>query len=222
MELRDAMHSRDPRSSLPRLRWITFEMNRRGFAVNHKRVLRVMRADNLLCLRHKSLWSRRISRHQPAGVPNPGPRSHKGGESVGGPNYLHRRETSSLCLAVVLDAYFGACDGWALGRTWKRTAWRHWHGVRQRRPATGLVHHSDRGVRTPSHNNGFTERLRPDQQSRKGQSVYDNAAAVVRKKREVRRGLPQRSTANWTMPMHRSASFGNASQPNQRLHSALG
>ena len=35
-------------------RRITAELQRRGFAVNHKRVLRLMREDNLLCLRRRS------------------------------------------------------------------------------------------------------------------------------------------------------------------------
>ena len=35
-------------------RRITAELARRGYAANHKRVLRQMRQDNLLCLRRKS------------------------------------------------------------------------------------------------------------------------------------------------------------------------
>ena len=34
-------------------RRISEELKRRGFAVNHKRVLRLMRQDNLLCLRRR-------------------------------------------------------------------------------------------------------------------------------------------------------------------------
>src|SRR6185503_6645536 len=35
-------------------RRITAELQKRGFAVNHKRVLRMMREDNLLCVRRRT------------------------------------------------------------------------------------------------------------------------------------------------------------------------
>ena len=41
-------------------RRICAELRRRGMQVNHKRVLRVMRKDNLLALRRRRLWPRRI------------------------------------------------------------------------------------------------------------------------------------------------------------------
>ncbi|HWF05490.1 MAG TPA: DDE-type integrase/transposase/recombinase, partial [Candidatus Angelobacter sp.] len=59
-----------------------------------------------------------------------------------------RLECEFVYLAVVLDAYSRRVVGWALGRTLEAelalTALRV--AVVQRRPATGLVHHSDRGV----------------------------------------------------------------------------
>ena len=54
MELRDAMQQVALEFPAYGYRRITFELNRRGFGVNHKRVLRLMRQDNLLCLRRKS------------------------------------------------------------------------------------------------------------------------------------------------------------------------
>ena len=53
-----------------------------------------------------------------------------------------------VCLAVLLDAYSRRVIGWALGRTWeaKLTLSALRMALRQRRPAAGLVHHSDRGV----------------------------------------------------------------------------
>jgi hypothetical protein len=70
MELRDAMQQvalEFPDHGYSR---ITFELNRCGFAVNHKRVLRLMRADNLLCLRHKSFVATTDSRHTLPVYPN--------------------------------------------------------------------------------------------------------------------------------------------------------
>jgi transposase InsO family protein len=36
---------------------ITAELKRRGWMANHKRVYRIMREDNLLCLRRRNSWS---------------------------------------------------------------------------------------------------------------------------------------------------------------------
>ena len=51
-------------------RRITAELQRRGFKVNHKRILRLMRQDNLLCLRHKSFVVTTDSRHSLPLYPN--------------------------------------------------------------------------------------------------------------------------------------------------------
>jgi hypothetical protein len=63
MELRDAMQQIALQFPAYGYRRITAELNRRGFAVNHKRVLRLMRQDNLLCLRHKAFVVTTDSRH---------------------------------------------------------------------------------------------------------------------------------------------------------------
>src|SRR5262249_59748887 len=44
-------------------RRITAELRRRGFKVNHKRVARIMREDNLLCLRRRKFIATTDSRH---------------------------------------------------------------------------------------------------------------------------------------------------------------
>jgi transposase InsO family protein len=51
-------------------RRITAELQRRGFDVNHKRVLRLMREDNLLCLRRRSFVVTTDSRHNLPVYPN--------------------------------------------------------------------------------------------------------------------------------------------------------
>jgi putative transposase len=56
MELRDAMQQIALEFPAYGYRRITRELNRRVFAVNHKRVLRPMRQDNLLCLRRSPSW----------------------------------------------------------------------------------------------------------------------------------------------------------------------
>lgn len=51
MELRDQMQQIALEFPAYGYRRITRELGRRGFEANHKRVLRLMRQDNLLCLR---------------------------------------------------------------------------------------------------------------------------------------------------------------------------
>jgi putative transposase len=63
MELRDAMQQIALEYPCYGYRRITVELNRRGFAINHKRVLRLMREDNLLCLRRKAFVVTTNSRH---------------------------------------------------------------------------------------------------------------------------------------------------------------
>jgi hypothetical protein len=70
MELRDQMQGIALQFPVYGYRRITEELNRRGFAVNHKRVLRLMRQDNLLCLRHKAFVVTTDSRHNLPVYPN--------------------------------------------------------------------------------------------------------------------------------------------------------
>jgi GAF domain-containing protein len=70
MELRDEMQQIALQSTAYGYRRITAELNRRGFQVNHKRVLRLMHEDNLLCLRRKSFVVTTDSRHALPVYPN--------------------------------------------------------------------------------------------------------------------------------------------------------
>ena len=70
MELRDQMQQVAVESPAYGYRRITAELQRRGFAVNHKHVLRLMREDNLLCLRRKAFVVTTNSRHDLPVYPN--------------------------------------------------------------------------------------------------------------------------------------------------------
>src|SRR6266852_672462 len=181
MELRDAMQQVALEFPAYGYRRITFELNRRGFAVNHKRVLRLMRADNLLCLRHKSFVVTTDSRHNLPVYPN-----LAGAITPVSVNQLWRADITYIrlraefvYLAVVLDAYSRRVIGWALGRTLEAglAVSALTMALHQRRPEPGLVHHSDRGVQYASH--AYTEMLKQQgatiSMSRKG-NPYDNAA----------------------------------------------
>jgi len=181
MELRDAMQQIALEFPAYGYRRITMELNRRGFAVNHKRVLRLMRQDNLLCLRRKSFVLTTDSRHTLPVYPN-----LARGMAPDAVNRLWRADityirlrTEFVYLAVVLDAYSRRVIGWALGRTLEAglavSALNM--ALRQRRPVPGLVHHSDRGVQYASYE--YTDLLKQHgaqiSMSRKG-NPYDNAA----------------------------------------------
>ncbi len=72
MELRDQMQKVALESPAYGYRRITAELQRRGFEVNHKRVLRMMREDNLLCVRRRCLRGHYRLAAQSAGLPEPG------------------------------------------------------------------------------------------------------------------------------------------------------
>lgn len=70
LELRDALQHVALEFPAYGYRRITEELQRRGLAVNHKRVLRLMREDNLLCLRHRLFLVTTDSRHNLPVYPN--------------------------------------------------------------------------------------------------------------------------------------------------------
>ena len=157
------------------------ELWRRGWIVNHKPVRRIMREDNLLCLRRqKFVVTTTNSNHDRPVYPN-----LAGSMELTGINQLWiadityiRLETEFVYLAVVLDAYSRRVIGWGLGRTLEDdlTIAALRMALRLRSPAPGLVHHSDRGVQYASYD--YTDLLKQHQirisMSRKG-NPYDNA-----------------------------------------------
>jgi putative transposase len=181
MELRDQMQKIALESPSYGYRRITFELQHRGFAVNHKRILRMMREDNLLCVRRRSFVATTDSRHNLPIYPNLASQIKPSAINelwVADITYIRLR-TEFVYLAVVLDAFSRCVIGWALGRTLESelalAALRM--ALLKRQPAPGLVHHSDRGVQYASHD--YTEMLKRHKatisMSRKG-NPYDNAA----------------------------------------------
>ena len=181
MELRDQMQKVALESPAYGYRRITIELQQRGFEVNHKRVLRMMREDNLLCVRRRTFVVTTDSRHHLPIYPNLAREIKPTAINqlwVSDITYIRLR-TEFVYLAVVLDAFSRRVIGWALGRTLEAqlavTALRM--ALMERQPAPGLVHHSDRGVQYASQD--YTEMLKQHRatisMSRKG-NPYDNAA----------------------------------------------
>jgi putative transposase len=133
-------------------RRITRELHRAGLLVNHKRVLRLMRKDNLLCLRRRPFVPITTdSRHEWRVVPNLARGLVLSGLDqlwVADITYVRLQEEFAF-LAVVLDAYSRRVVGWALEAHLRAslTITALQMALQTRRPAPGsLIHHSDRGV----------------------------------------------------------------------------
>ncbi len=162
-------------------RRVTAELRRQGWTVNRKRVRRLMREDNLLCLRRRKFVVTTDSNHSRPVYPNLAASLVLTGIDqlwIADITYI-RLETEFVYLAVVLDAYSRRVIGWNLDRTLEDDlalgALRMALG--QRSPAPGLVHHSDRGIQYAS--GDYTDLLKEHgidiSMSRKG-NPYDNAA----------------------------------------------
>jgi len=136
-------------------RRIAAELRRCGVLINRKRVQRLMREDNLLCLRQRKFVATTDSAHGLRIYPN-----LAAALIVSGVNQLWRADITYIrlleefvFLAVVLDAFSRRAIGWALDDTLeaKLAVAALEMALERRRPAPGLVHHSDRGVQYASH-----------------------------------------------------------------------
>jgi putative transposase len=70
MEIRDEMQKIALEFPAYGYRRITVELQHRGFDINHKRVLRMMRQDNLLCVRQRAFVVTTDSQHHLPVYPN--------------------------------------------------------------------------------------------------------------------------------------------------------
>jgi transposase InsO family protein len=164
-------------------RMLTALLRREGQQVNHKRVLRLMREDNLLSLRRRKYVFTTDSTHALPIYPNLARRLKLTGLNqlwVADITFIRLR-TEFVYLAVVLDAYSRRVIGWDLGRSLEAgLAIRALQMALRERDwkAEELVHHSDRGVQYAS--GEYTALLDQSEiqisMSRRG-NPYDNARA---------------------------------------------
>jgi transposase InsO family protein len=148
--------------------------------VNRKRVQRLMGEDNLLCLRKRKFVITTDSNHDLPVYPNLASTLVLTGLDqlwVADITYI-RLELEFVYLAVMLDAFSRREIGWALDRTLEASLAIEalQMALRRRRPAPGLVHHSDQGVQYAS--TDYTNLLKASgitiSMSRRG-NPYDNA-----------------------------------------------
>lgn len=129
---------------------ITAELQRRGVKVNHKRVLRLLREDNLLCLRQRAFVRTTDSRHNLMVYPNLTRDlvlSNINQLWVADITYI-RLLREFIYLAVLLDAFSRRCIGWAISRhiDTQLTLAALQMALNTRTIHAGLIHHSDQGV----------------------------------------------------------------------------
>ena len=208
-------------------RMLTALLRREGRVVNHKRVLRLMREDNLLSLRRMRYVFTTDSRHNWPIYANLA--RHV---TLTGLNQLWvaditfiRLRSEFIYLAVVLDAYSRRVIGWDLGRTLHaELAIRALQMALSERTwkAEDLIHHSDQGVQYAS--SDYTQILDQAEiqisMSRRG-NPYDNARAerfMRTLKEEEVHGTEYRDLED---ARGRIGEFLEQVYNRQRLHSAL-
>lgn len=131
-------------------RRVTAALRREGWNVNHKRVLRIMRQESLLCQLRRRFAPTTDSAHAFGRYPNLIEDVEIGGlDGVWVSDITYVRLPAAFCyLAAVLDAYSRRCVGWSLSRfiDTRLTLSALEMALASRRPAVGLIHHSDQGV----------------------------------------------------------------------------
>lgn len=136
-------------------RRVTAELHRRGMLVNHKRVSRLMREDNLLAVQPRAFVVTTDSKHKLEVYLNLASRLQLTGINqlwVADITYI-RLQREFVYLAVILDGFSRKVVGWALERTLATRLPKAalMQAIAERQPPPGLVHHSDRGVQYAAH-----------------------------------------------------------------------
>jgi transposase InsO family protein len=209
-------------------RRLTALVRRDGWAVNHKRVLRLMRTDNLLCLRRRAFVPATTdAQHHWRVVPN----LARGMELTGldqlwvaDITYVRLLEQFAF-LAIVLDAFSRRVLGWALEihlqASLALAALRMALAARRPRPDT-LIHHSDRGVQyaCAEYSARLAEHGIQPSMSRVG-SPYDNAKAESFMKTLKQEEVDGRAYRDAGEARRSIGAFIEEVYNRQRLHSAL-
>jgi transposase InsO family protein len=210
-------------------RRIAAALRRDGWAANHKRILRLMRLDNLLCLRQKPFVPVTTDSHHGWQIVANLARGLEVTKIdqlwVADITYIRLAEAFAY-LAVVLDAFSRKVVGWSLADHLRAsmaiealTA-----ALQERRPAPGtLIHHSDRGVQYACGDYMLLLRAHDIQpsMSRVG-NPYDNAKAESFMKTLKAEEVDGRDYRNIQMAREHVGDFITRVYNRSRLHSALG
>jgi transposase InsO family protein len=166
-------------------RRITKEMQNRGFCINHKKILGIMKENNIICRRKKRFKPVTTqSNHDYDIYPNLIENIKITGLNqvwVSDITYVHLLD-DFVYLATIIDIFSRKCVGWNLSRNINTFltlgALKKAIASRKNIGFSNLIHHSDQGVQYAA--DEYTQRLEEFginiSMSRKGE-VYDNAFA---------------------------------------------
>ena len=208
-------------------RRITAELRRRGLLVNHKRVVRLMREDNLLAVQPRAFVVTTDAQHDLEVYLNLASRLTLTGMNqlwVADITYI-RLKREFVYLAVLLDAYSRKVVGWALDRTLaaRLPIAALAHALAERHPPPGLVHHSDRGVQYASEE--YVTMLRTHHMipsMSRPANPYDNASCESFMKTLKREEIYANAYRDLDHLRANLAAFIEQYYNRDRLHSALG
>ena len=208
-------------------RRITHELRRQGRVVNHKRVRRIMREERLLCRSRRRFTRTTDSTHGFPTYPNLARNMTLTGINqlwVADITYVHL-DRATVYLAVILDAFGRRGVGWDVQPDLRArlTVNALKMAVANRRPAPGLVHHSDRGTQYACneyidllHQHGIQPSM-----SRAG-CPYDNARAESFIRTIKCEEVYLKEYRDLTHVRNDIAHFIDTVYNRERLHSALG
>jgi putative transposase len=208
-------------------RRICAELRRRGMQVNHKRVLRMMRKDNLLPLRRRRFVVTTNSNHKCEVYLNLARRMKLSGMDqlwIADITYI-RLQAEFVYLAVILDAFSRKVVVWSLDRTLanRLTITALERAIVQRRPRPGLVHHSDRGLRyARGEYVAILEKHEIVSSMSRPANPYDNASCESFIKTLKREEIYANKYDNLQHLQANMEEFIEQYYNRQRLHSALG
>lgn len=208
-------------------RRVTKALQRAGQQINHKRVLRIMREESLLC-HLKRHFVRTTDSHHPYPVyPN-----LVNGHTPDAPDRIWvadltyiRLRNEFVYLACIVDACSRRCVGWNLSRRMDAClvlgALEDALATRDVKP--GLIHHSDRGVQYAC--TAYVDRLQSAgiqiSMSAKG-NVYDNAKAESFFKTLKQEEVYLKAYQTFEEAQNNIGQFLDDVYNTKRLHSSLG
>jgi transposase InsO family protein len=208
-------------------RRVSAELRRRGMAVNHKRVQRLMREDNLLAVQPKAFVRTTDSKHPLEVHLNLASRMKLTGIHqlwIADITYI-RLHREFVYLAVILDAYSRKVVGWELDRTLaaRLAIAAIEKAIAERKPPPGLVHHSDRGVQYACDDYvGILRRHRMIPSMSRPANPYDNASCESFMKTLKREEIYAGQYRDIEDLRRNIEEFIDVYYNRQRLHSALG
>jgi putative transposase len=208
-------------------RRVTHALQRNGWQVHHKRVLRVMRQESLLCQLQRQFVVTTNSQHGYRTYPN-----LLAGCVVEGLDQVWvaditsiRLPTGFVYLACVLDASSCRCIGWHLSRTIDTALALAAleHAIATRQPLGELIHHADQGVQYAS--TAYVQRVEDIgaqvSMSAKG-NPYDNAKAESFFKTLKKEEVYLKEYASFAEAQRNLETFIEDVYNTKRLHSSLG